>query len=559
MKKIISIAICALSLLMVSACSQEKLEIEQKGVLSTDKYYAEAGDEEAESLIAAAYRVLWGQVYGLSEYEGVHLQDGDHLCGGGSYSDGGVNRYPYWNAMTPASGPHINMYTYIYQVIYWSNMIVEKLNNDDQSAAKNRVIAEAKFLRALCLMRGIQYFGRPPFMPTSDTTDPGNGDPAEMWQWIEENFTEAAAVLPSKQGKNGQAALGARATKEAALSYLGKAQLLQGKYAEASTTLQKVQSSQLYELTPVFSDIFRAKSDFGTENVFEYNMVNDATLYTTLYDFRFMYLSPRSSFLKIASDGWSTGWGFCPPSLEFVDFMKAHEAVDGGYSARFNGYLISYDDYQKKPGANGLNNSPWIDNVGYIGLKYYFWLEDYIEGTGSTVPRMAVWHTNWVYLRYAEVLLDLAEAEAAQGKTGGVGLTALNEVRLRAGLPAASALSMEVVQEERRAELWGENGDRFFGLLRWGKAAETLKDVGKYRYEFNAPTRSTETDGDADYPVFLSNEEGKASGRKTYIVKYLDPLYGGTAGFKAGKNEVWPFPESEVLANPNLQQNAGWN
>jgi len=557
-KYIISIFAALAALVIPVSCSQQLLEIEQKGVLETDAFYANADDAAAESLIAPIYRTLWTGVYGTPLYIGLTTPDGDHLCGGGSYSDGGQTRYSYYNCMTPANGNHTSLYTQIYRAIYWSNMVVEKLANDENSSVKNRVIAEAKFSRALALMMGIQVFGNPPFMPTTDTVDPANGDPNEMWSWIETSLNEAAAVLPSKASKTGQAAIGGRATKEAALAYLGKAQLLHGNYAEASKTLQKVRSSQLYELIPEFSDLWRASSDFCSEYVFEYNNYNDPTTYSTQNDMRCMYLHLRSSFLKIASDGWGTGWGFCPPSKDFVDFMKDHDAVDGGYSSRFNGTLINFKDYQAKTGANGLNVSPWIDNVGWMGMKYYFWADDMIPGSDAGHPRNARYHKNWVFLRYAEVLLDLAEAEALQGNSSGVGLEALNEVRDRAGLPALGSLTMDAVKNERRAELWGENADRLFGLIRWGDAAATLKDVGKYRYEFYAETRSTATDDDADYPVFSSVEEGEASGRKNFIVKYLDPVYGSTAGFKAGKNEVWPFPESECLVNPNLQQHEAW-
>lgn len=551
-------ALLALSAILFSGCSQDNLEIEQKGVLNTDKYYAEADDSEAESLIASVYNTLWSGVYGTALYICLTTEDGDHLCGGGSYSDGGSLRYNYYNCASPTQGYHTNLYTQIYRAIYWSNMIVEKLNNEGNSAVKNRVIAEAKFIRALSLMMGIRVFGTPPFVPTTDSKDPANGDPAQMWGWIESNLNEAASVLPSKSGLGGQESIGGRATKEAAIAYLGKAQLLQGKNAEASATLQRVKASNLYALVSDFAALSHATSDFCSEYVFEQNSYNDPTTYSTQNDIRCIYLHIRSSFMNVASDGWATGWGFCPPSREFVEFMKEHESVGGGYSSRYNGTIISYNDYEKKAGANGLAVSPWIDNVGYIGLKSMFWAADKIAGSEAGHPRNARHHKNWVFLRYAEVLLDLAEAEALQGNSTGVGLNALNEVRTRAGLNPLASMTMQDVKDERRAELWGENGDRIFSLIRWGDAAQTLKDVGKYRYEFYAPTRSTVTDEDADYPVFSSKEEGQASGRKTYIVKYLDPIYGATAGYKAGKNEYWPFPESETLVNPNLKQNPGW-
>jgi len=82
--------------------------------------------------------------------------------------------------------------------------------------------------------------------------------------------------------------------------------------------------------------------------------------------------------------------------------------------------------------------------------------------------------------------------------------TALNEVRSRAGLPAV-APTLENIYDERRAELALEE-NRFFDLVRWGKAVEVL----------------------------------------------------GPLGFKAGKNELFPVPSAQMELNPNLPKTPGY-
>jgi hypothetical protein len=128
-------------------------------------------------------------------------------------------------------------------------------------------------------------------------------------------------------------------------------------------------------------------------------------------------------------------------------------------------------------------------------------------------------YNNWNYngygfdhnvriLRYADVLLMYAEAiargaaEYTNSPVNGVG--ALNLVRARAGL-ADATLSVDTVLDERRAELALEE-DRFFDLVRSGKAASVL----------------------------------------------------GKAGFKAGKNEVFPIPAEQRQLNTNLIQNPNY-
>ena len=105
--------------------------------------------------------------------------------------------------------------------------------------------------------------------------------------------------------------------------------------------------------------------------------------------------------------------------------------------------------------------------------------------------------THWAEIRYAEVLLNHAEACVEQGKVAGA-LKSLNKVRVRAKLPELEATSAEnlkhIVRHERTVELAFE-GHRYWDLRRW-RLSHTLlngtkmhgmkitKDVsGKLNYE----------------------------------------------------------------------------
>jgi hypothetical protein len=114
-------------------------------------------------------------------------------------------------------------------------------------------------------------------------------------------------------------------------------------------------------------------------------------------------------------------------------------------------------------------------------------------------------------LRYAETLLLNAEAANELGQTAKA-LDGVNKIRVRAGLaPLASGLSQDALRQaiwkERRVELALEYGDRFFDLVRQGRAATVLK----------------------------------------------------SRGFVAGKNEVFPIPLSQIqLSGGKLTQNPGY-
>jgi len=132
---------------------------------------------------------------------------------------------------------------------------------------------------------------------------------------------------------------------------------------------------------------------------------------------------------------------------------------------------------------------------------------------------------NWRIIRYADVLLMLAEA---LNETGGIpgAVTLVNEVRARALIdPIAVGSQQEVfdaIVEERIMELTGE-GHRYLDLLRWGLADEVLGQGSTI-----------------------------AGGR------HPKSLAGSNAFFSANQDEFIWIPIPELNANPNLQQNPGY-
>ncbi len=136
-------------------------------------------------------------------------------------------------------------------------------------------------------------------------------------------------------------------------------------------------------------------------------------------------------------------------------------------------------------------------------------------------------------MRYPEVLLMYAEAQfLVNGDADGSGLQALNQVRQRAQIPLLGSMTYQDIKDERRAELWQE-GERYFDLVRWGDAADRLKDKGKtwytlYGYKDDGVTWDIRT------------REGSGNGWDS-------------------KYNLLPFPYAQLSANPSLgDNNPGW-
>lgn len=136
---------------------------------------------------------------------------------------------------------------------------------------------------------------------------------------------------------------------------------------------------------------------------------------------------------------------------------------------------------------------------------------------------------SWIEMRYAEILLILAEAQAGTNDFSGA-ITTLNQLRSKRGLPDVysntKAGVMALVEHERKVELAFE-GHRFWDLRRWRKAHIVLNDVRFTGHKFNG----------AGYEVVSADNVNRSF---TGALYYL------------------PIPEVEKQRNDGLDQIKGW-
>ena len=147
----------------------------------------------------------------------------------------------------------------------------------------------------------------------------------------------------------------------------------------------------------------------------------------------------------------------------------------------------------------------------------------------------------WIHIRYAEILLNYAEASEALGETGDA-LFALNQVRTRVGMPEVmggdSRTVMERIQRERQIELAFE-GHRYFDVRRTMTAPETY------------------TDGLGMRVVGRLDPNGELLVQNRYRYEY-EIITVQQRGWD-DKNYFLPIARDELNRNPNLVQNPGYN
>lgn len=216
--------------------------------------------------------------------------------------------------------------------------------------------------------------------------------------------------------------------------------------------------------------------------------------------------------------------------------------------------VYSYANFDTRPYPRlvGMEGGQRI-NTGYHIIKVYEVNASHATYNTSQTPA--------IILRFAEALLNYAEAKAELGTLDQAGLDAsINLLRDRVGMPHLDMGNVPVdpryandgispliaeIRRERRVELFME-GFRYDDLRRWkqGKKLEQpdlgirWDDAAIARYE-GANVQFSEVDG----------------------VPYVD-VYKGTdwadPEFDESKHYLWPLPLSVISQNPNLKQNPGW-
>ncbi len=538
------IALSFAALVLTTGACQKNLDIPQKSVLSTEDYYANATADEAEALIASAYKLYWGGrdvtcVNGIEKMLFLNSLDDDHYPGGGSFADA---TYQFqeagnYNVTSADTAPKI-MYKGVYSVIYHCNLILEKIP-ETSDARINRVKAEANFLRALAMFDAVRWWGTPPLadhLLSQDEYYQSNTPTGESIAWILAQMKDAASKLPPIKAKGQQEAFGARISKHAALAYRGKVGLWYGQQTndkkmlqEAAADLNEVIESGLYGLVEDMFILERPMGDFCEEYLFEHNSAdNDGFPGNPQNDLRHMWTGWPDGL--VAPDNVYTGWGWNAVSGDFGRFLEAHEG--GIEKPRFKSTIHTYEQVLAMDYAEG--KTPGVlpkgicHNEGYFTYRGIAFLSDFYDIPGFWKYS----RTNAAMLRYAEVLLLYAEAKfLLDNDADGSGLEALNKVRRRAQIPEVSALTYQIIKDERRAELFYEQ-ERYFDLVRWGDAAEALKDKGKKLYKFF----------------------GYKPGTTEWNIEVID----GTGSGWQDKYKLLPFPFEQTSANPNLKQNPGW-
>lgn len=600
MKKILFstiLTLAATATMTLTTSCEDQLDIEQKGVIPSEKFYQT--DADAEAALVAAYEGFMCNVVGRNHDGGgpgiytpykiiTNMCGDDVLYASGNYGDhefsGMLNEFRY---DAEAEVPKF-MYTGLYLSVYTCNLVTDHFQNAADTPVKKRCVAEARVLRAFDYFLLANLWNNPPFidhvlagtdLPYNCNKDPENPmDHKQLIQWVAKECEEAAADLDERKGTDDKDGA-VKVTKGFAWALAGKAYLFAGEYDKAKTALKKVIDSGKYALVPGdrYMDNFHIEGDGNEEKVFEINFEYNAGKGA------WAGMIQRSSWMESNAWNWRAGnfvkspqsvysgidgWGGLGVPQWFGDEFYAND----GDSYRLKATLKHIDDAVYKmeyadPKLNAMSveekmkskevgiNDPvqgLYDNSFWLAFKQVIRKADTDGNKYGDNVRL----NNYVVMRYAEVLLNYAEAclntgDQAEAKKY------INMIQERAGSKTISqTVDMDVLKREKSYELWLE-GCRWFDVMRWkdAKAIERLKNVGSdCPHLFDKLFRAPKAD---DRKVTW--EHGTEANSRFYTVSTSAAKDAGfEVGFKEGKHEFFPYPQTVKDKNPNLEQNPGW-
>ena len=579
MKLLKTICLIGASAVVLTGCRGDLMDLNPYNAISSGTMWT--SENLADQGVVGIYNVL------RSSQVGYNLYDFDSY--GVSTAPRGNNNI-LRGTITATDGLFSNYWKIHYEGISRANDAIANLPNAPLDDSKrNRLIAEAKTLRAFFYYRlNMVFKGVPLYLEPTELDDftKARDTEAAVWDQVIADLTDAinTADLPNKYAA-GSGDYG-RITKGAAYALRGKVYMWRNEWAAAESDFRKVGDCGYALFTGNYKDLFKEANEQCDEMIFSMQCMGQSG-YGNDFSFRYGSRSTYGScwnnyyvctdFVESyeCADGkpfdWEDyipGYSAMEPRARGVYFLRDNMTDDqkakmeeygmdlskylnNGNEARIKAVYANRDPrllatvitpYSEYLGANGSTDLPVTLRWPYVAdinepydlrtdsnNEFYYLYRKFVAEGAYEIPNREYSPIDIPFIRYADVLLNLAECLNEQDRTSEA-IEIVNQVRDRAGAALLNSNSYtqvtgkenmrERIRNERRWEFAGE-GVTFFDELRWG----TWKEV-KFK---------------------------EGSGVKQIWGEVMSPY-----SWPGDHYYTWPIPVSETQMNPNLEQNDGW-
>jgi len=454
----------------VFACTKDLDQNDQNNP-TIDSYFKTAS--QLQNGVNSVYSILRAAELVGREWFFTHDMRGGETAAGGAQLE--APRAELLTQPKPNAGNSVmtNVWNGCYQMINRANVVLSKAPGvTDNPALRDRLVGETKFLRAWAYFELVSQWGDVPIYnePVSSVTGFKAKSPAaDVYALIVSDLNDAADVLPATYGASDNG----RATSGAANALLGRVQMQNGDYTAARTALLKVYGK--YSLVANYNWNFDGDTrndagvlmttghEFNSESVFEVVFVDKGD---NNFNWGYNGEGSTSPLSGVRNQEYGITWGNVIPSDQFLNSFEAGDP-------RYNFTIFEVGDKILDSTSSPLTLTPAAMNIatstkGAVTEKRFFRKYNIYDWVNSGFHPGGI---NSRVIRYAEVLLMLAECEAEIG-TPGQAASYINEVRARpsVNMPPVTLTSknqaLKAVMHERTVELGAEELNSI-DILRW--------------------------------------------------------------------------------------------
>ena len=453
-----------LATIFLSSC-QKNIELYPQSNITTENFYTNAND--IQIALNGCYNALRAPL--LEEWKLTELRS-DNTIMGNAGSKSVPNRDLSDLDLFVPNTSHQAIYNYWianYFNIRNLNVILNSLNVNYSAATgalvsdtttvkitpaeKRAAVAEASFIRAYHYFNLVRLFGgvfliHEPVGPF-DAIAINRSSEADIYKLIIADLQYAAANGSAVKYASIRVTSLGKVNSWTAKALLAKVYLTLNRKADAATLLNDIITNSGYGLVPNYADIFATTNEMNREVLFAVRYKAGGIGQGSPFP---NFFAPELSGTAVIN---GDGSGFNTPT---ADHFAAYNTLDLRRDISIGSFGTAKMLFPKK----------MISPVS-------------IKGDGES---------DWIVIRYADVLLMLAEA---QGNTAS-SLALINQTRTRAGLPALTATTVTTdaifaneLAAERRLEFSFENV-RWFDMLRYRTTLPTLDPIAAIKANFSA-------------------------------------------------------------------------
>jgi starch-binding outer membrane protein, SusD/RagB family len=490
--------LCTGIIVAVTMGSCWELEQEVLTGITQEELNANVTPELIEVLKQSAYSAVVGNYGSHGGLYSINEVSSDEMAipqKGADWEDGGIWIRNHRHTWISTDGPYNGAWQYAFRIIGESNLLLQQFPDLELLGKELRV------LRAFGYLLLIDNFGNVPIIVETDRGGaPAQNTRQEVFDFIESSVLENVDMLTQNNTRTNLNYWSAHMI--LAKLYLN-AEVYTGtpRWADAERVLDVIINEGPYSLTPNFFANFAVTNSNSPENIFTlpYDANNAGGF--NIHQMTFHYSSQLTFELQ------EQPWNGYTALEEFYNSVEEDDVRKGsfreGLQFESDGVtpIVDASAEPQDPDGPPIYFTPNINELAPNALRQAGTRVNKFEIPLGAGPNLS---NDFPVFRYADALLMKAEAAWRQGKTD-VALDFVNQIRERANVDPVTSIDADFLLAERGRELFAE-GHRRSDLIRFGK--------------------------------------------------YTDPWWEKPAS--APFRNLFPIPENQLQANPNLNQNPGY-